>query len=348
MRAFHHPDQALHDPEVFMRFGRLVPAKDQPERTQRLLAALARRGVAVEAPEPVGLAPILRVHSPDYLRFLETLWPRWSALVEAGPVALPNTFPYWSGRPDWQSRPACPATGLTGQAGWYLGDLASAVGPHTWTSALRSAETAARAAEAVLAGENRVYALCRPSGHHARADRASGFCYLNNTAVAAQRLRQKFARVAILDVDAHHGDGTQQIFYLRDDVLTISLHADPADYYPFYTGYAGEIGQGAGGGCNLNLPLPHGSGAAAMRAALDQAVRRIASFGAQALVVALGFDAHRRDPLSVLAWDSEDFGAIGRSLRGLALPTLAVQEGGYALDVIGDCLEAFLAGWDEA
>ncbi len=144
------------------------------------------------------------------------------------------------------------------------------IGEHCWTSTPRSSETAVSGADAILAGEQAVYALCRPSGHHARADRATGFCYINNTAVAAQRLRSKFDKVAILDVDAHHGDGTQQIFYRRPDVLTISVHADPSNYYPFFTGYEDERGNGPGEGFNLNLPLVHGAAGAEMEAAVDR------------------------------------------------------------------------------
>jgi len=346
MRAFYHPDQALHDPLQFMRYGRLVAPKDLPARTEKLLQALASRGIAPEPPNAHGAAPALGVHTPAYVHFLSTIWERWAQLPDHGPEVWPNTFPYWSGRREDAARPPCPAEGVVGQVGWYLGDLSVPMGPRTWISTLRSCETAVSAADAVAAGEDPAYALCRPSGHHARADRASGFCYVNNTAVAAQRLRARFDRVAILDVDAHHGDGTQQIFYNRPDVLTVSIHADPVNYYPFFTGYIGEMGHGAGEGFNLNLPLPHGSGGDAMRAAVDSASRRIGDFGAQALVVALGFDAHRLDPIGVLKLEAEDFVEIGAQARALGLPTLIVQEGGYAIEAIGDCLAAFLEGFD--
>lgn len=345
MRAFYHPAQALHAPQQYMRFGRVVAPKDLPERTERLLAALARNGIAPEPPPPCGPAPLLAVHTEAFLHFLRTAWDLWQQLPpERGPEVWPATFPYWSGRPDQDARPPCPATGFLGQLGWYLGDLSVPVGPDTWRSAARSAATAVAGAEALLTGERLAYALCRPSGHHARADRASGFCYLNNTAIAAQHLRRGFGRVAILDVDAHHGDGTQQIFYRRADVLTVSLHADPDDYYPFYTGYAHECGDGPGKGANLNLPLAHGSGIAAMLTAIGTAAEAIRAFGAEALVVALGFDAHRDDPIGVLTLDARDFAAVGTAVRDLGLPTLAVQEGGYAIEAIGDCLDAFIAG----
>jgi acetoin utilization deacetylase AcuC-like enzyme len=344
VRAFHHPDQALHDPLQYMRLGRLVPPRDLPARTDRLLAALRSRGVEPELPAEHGTAAALTVHTPAYLRFLETAWDRWSALPDHGPEVWPNTFPYWSGRPEQAARPPCPAAGLVGQVGWYLGDLSAPIGPNTWLSSLRSSEVAASAADAVAAGEHQAYALCRPSGHHARADRATGFCYLNNSAVAAQRLLGRFAKVAVLDVDAHHGDGTQQIFYGRADVLTVSIHADPSDYYPFFTGYAHETGAGAGEGFNVNLPLSHGAGGEVFTATLEAASARIRDFGAQALVVALGYDAHRLDPIGVLRLETEDFSRIGAQVAALGLPTVVVQEGGYAIEAIGGCLAAFLDG----
>ena len=344
-RAFHHPDQALHDPQQYMRFGRVVPPKDLPERTERLLAAVRGRGIGVSAPEPCGLDPIHAVHAPHFVAFLQSAWDEWQALpAERGPEAWPSTFPYWSGRPNEDARPPCPSTGFLGRLGWYLGDLSVPVGPNCWTSTLRSAETAVAGADALIRGERLAYALCRPSGHHARADRASGFCYLNNSAIAAQRIAATGARVAILDVDAHHGDGTQQIFYRRGDVLTVSIHADPDSYYPFYTGYAHETGHGPGTGANLNLPLPHGSGIEAMERALDIALARIRDFGAEVLVVALGFDAHEEDPIGVLKLTSADFARVGAAIAAIGLPTLAVQEGGYAVDAIGSSLDAFLQG----
>lgn len=343
MRAFYDPDQALHSPQQFMRFGRIVSPKDLPERTEKLLEALSRNGISPERPAESGVTPMHGVHTPDYVTFLQTAWERWTELPDHGPEVWPNTFPYWSGRAETPTRPPCPAHGLVGQIGWYLGDLSVPLGPQSWRSILRSCETAVAAADAVTPG-HAVYALCRPSGHHARADRATGFCYINNTSVAAQRLRSRFARVAILDVDAHHGDGTQQIFYARDDVLTISIHADPDDYYPFFNGYAGETGFGAGLGFNLNLPLPHGSGGETFLQAVDAAIRRIESFRPDALVIALGYDAHRQDPIGVLKLEARDFAAIAGRVAALKLPTLVVQEGGYAIEVIGDCLDAFLTG----
>ncbi len=342
MRAFFDPAQSAHDPQQFMRFGRIVSPKDLPERTVQLAGALRGLGISIASPDTDHDAARRAVHTDGFLKFLETAWDRWRALPDHGPEVWPNTFPYWSGRPEDRARPDCPASHIVAESGWYLGDLAVAIGPHTWTSVRASTNTAVAAADAVVADRDVAYALCRPSGHHARADRASGFCFLNNTAIAAQRLRQTFDRVAILDVDAHHGDGTQQIFYSRPDVLTISVHADPANYYPFYTGYIDERGHGDGHGYNLNLPLPHGSTGEAMHAAVDRGIRAVQEFKAEALVVALGFDAHARDPIGVLKLASDDFAGIGSRVRALNLPTVVVQEGGYAIDAIADCLTAFL------
>ena len=346
MRAFYHPDQALHDPQQYMRFGKVVAPKDLPERTERLLGALKKHGITPEKPAAHGTDPVLAIHDAGFVKFLETAWARWQDLpAERGPEVWPSTLRYWGGRLDEDVRPPCRPSGFLGQLGWYLGDLSVPIGEHCWHSTLRSSETAVSAADAILAGERAVYSLCRPSGHHARADRATGFCYLNNTAIAAQRLRSKFGKVAILDVDAHHGDGTQQIFYRRNDVLTISVHADPSNYYPFFTGYADERGNGPGEGFNLNLPLAHGAGGAAMEAAVAEAGKAIRDFGAEVVVIALGYDAHKDDPIGVLKLEAADFGTIGRQVKGFGLPTLVVQEGGYAIEAIGDCLDAFLGGF---
>jgi acetoin utilization deacetylase AcuC-like enzyme len=336
----------MHDPQQYLRYGRVVAPKDLPERTARLLAALERHGITPERPASHGTGPVLEIHDAGFVRFLETAWARWQDLpAERGPEVWPSTFPYWSGRPEEAVRAPCRPTGFIGQLGWYLGDMSVPIGEHCWRSTLLSAETAVTAADAVIAGERAVYSLCRPSGHHARTDRATGFCYLNNTAIAAQRLRSKFGKVAILDVDAHHGDGTQQIFYRRDDVLTISVHADPSNYYPFYTGYEDERGNGPGEGFNLNLPLPHGAGGAEMAAAVDRSGEAIKAFGADVVVVALGYDAHRDDPIGVLKLDAADFGTIATKVKSFGLPTLVVQEGGYAIEAIGECLDAFLGGF---
>lgn len=342
MRAFFHPGQRGHDPQQFMRAGRIAAPKDVPARVDLLLAGLERKGIVPQGPAALAPGALEAVHPEAYLTFLATAYARWQKLPDPGPEVLPNVFPYWNAHPEAPRRPPCPSDHVIAQAGYYLGDLAVPIGAGTWEAVQASAASAVAAANAVMSGEDTAYALCRPSGHHARADRASGFCYVNNAAVAAECLRKAFDRVAVIDVDAHHGDGTQTIFYARDDVLTVSIHADPAAYYPFFTGYAHERGVDAGEGCNLNLLLAPGAGDAEITAATRSAVRAAMDFGAKALVVALGFDSHADDPIGVLKVSTRGFRAVGETLGALGLPTVIVQEGGYALPVLGDCLAEFL------
>ncbi|HQC95704.1 MAG TPA: histone deacetylase family protein [Aquabacterium sp.] len=347
MQAFFCPDQLLHTPQQFMRLGRLHKPADVPARAEALRDTLTRLGVPVHLPAEAGLDALQAVHSPAYLAYLATAFERWQALampgVEPGPEVLPNLGPALHVRRDL-ARGDCPSPSVVAQTGWYISDLACPIGPHTWRSILRAAHTALAAAEAVCAGAPRAYALCRPSGHHAQRDRAGGFCYVNNAAVATQRLVQRFGRVAVLDVDAHHGDGTQQIFYDRGDVLTVSTHADPDFYYPFYSGRADERGAGDGLGLNLNLPLAHGSGNAEFTAALDAGVAAVRAFQPAALVLCMGFDTFGDDPLSVLKLTHDAYRAVGQRVRGLGLPTVVVQEGGYMVEALGPGLQALLEG----
>jgi acetoin utilization deacetylase AcuC-like enzyme len=349
VKVFYSPQQLGHRPEQFMIAGRLVKNLEIPERAEKLVASLQRANYKLEAPrDDFGLDPIARVHDGGYLEFLRTAWERWSRLKNAGPEVLPNVHPYRGSDDEFAPRRPPRASSVIAQAGYYIGDLAAAIGPGTWDSALAAAQTALGAAEAVLAGEHSAYALCRPPGHHAAVDRAAGFCYLNNAAIAAEYLRSQFARVAILDVDAHHGDGTQAIFYRRADVQFVSIHTDPTAYYPFFSGYADEYGAGEGEGANLNIPLPPGTGDAEYLDALDDALEAVRAHHSQALVVSVGFDAHERDPLSMLKVTNDGYRRIGDGIASLKLPTVIVQEGGYGLDLLGNNAVSFLGGFNLA
>jgi acetoin utilization deacetylase AcuC-like enzyme len=200
----------------------------------------------------------------------------------------------------------------------------------------------------VLGGARVAYALCRPPGHHAFADMAGGFCYLNNVAIAAELARARHARVAILDVDVHAGNGTQGIFYERPDVFFVSLHGDPSGFYPFFAGYADERGRGAGEGATLNLPLPHGTGDTGFLAALERGLDAIRRVSPGFLLVSLGFDASGHDPLSVLKVTDAGFAEIARRVAALGLPTVLVQEGGYLSDQLGQHLATFLGSFEAA
>ncbi len=330
--------QRLHDPKSFLSSGAPQPNPEVPERIDRLLAGAAAAGLQQVKPEDHGPGPAAAVHSPEYLRFLQTIYERWQRIPEASAEVVPNIHP---DRRDF----SYPASAV-GQAGYHMADTACPISAQTWPSAYWSAQTAAHAAHLVREGDARaVYALSRPPGHHAFADLAGGFCFLNNSAIAAQTLRARHDRVAILDVDLHHGNGTQGIFYARDDVLTVSIHADPIRFYPFFWGHACERGEGPGLGRNLNLPLPRGSRDGAFLDALDVALERIAAFAPGAIVVALGLDAFEGDPFGGLAVSTDGFRRIGERCVSIETPAVIVQEGGYLCDALGDNLTAFLTGF---
>ncbi|SEN42009.1 histone deacetylase family protein [Halomonas caseinilytica] len=341
MRLFYHPDQERHAPEHFLLRGRPAPSPEGPVRAELLAQGLAEVGMSLTAPGIVDSerlrTRLARIHAPRYLDFLATIHERWQALPNAAEIVAPNVHPCGGGH----HYPRHPV----GQAGWHLHDMACPITADSFAGILASAASAQAAAEAVNGSEHHAYALCRPPGHHAGPERAGGFCFLNNAALAATVLRESFARVAIVDVDLHHGNGTQDIFYARRDVWTGSLHADPADFYPFFWGGAEETGEGEGEGANVNLPLPLGSGGRVFLDGLESLLARLADYEPQAMVVALGLDAHKADPLAGLALETGDFTAMGLQLAELDLPTVLVQEGGYPTDELGHNLAAFMAGF---
>lgn len=328
--------QRAHDPQFFLSSGAPQPCPEKPARVEALLGAVRDLGGPVVAPPDAGMGPILRVHPQRYVTFLQTIHSRWSRIPGASAEVIPNIHP--ANRTDGYPLSA------VGQAGFHQTDTSCPISAETWGAVYASAQTAIHGAD-LLAAQRAVYALCRPPGHHAFAELAGGFCYLNNSAIAAQRLTDAGRRVAILDVDLHHGNGTQGIFYDRADVLTVSIHAHPERYYPFFWGYPEERGAGAGLGANLNLCLERGTGDEGFMAALDKGMQAVADFGADTLVLALGLDAFEGDPFAGLAVTTPGFGRIGRAVAGLGLPTLIVQEGGYLCPELGANLAAVLAGF---
>jgi acetoin utilization deacetylase AcuC-like enzyme len=337
MLAFHHPDSALHAPKQFFRRGKLIPAPESPDRYRVLLASLAAGGHALREAVDQGIAPIAAVHDPAYLDFLQTAWARRSELDANAEELLTTQF----ARTQMHKR----SSGLINQLGYHTADTSTPIRVDTWRAVYGSAQAAIAAADAALL-EGASYALCRPPGHHAYADSAGGFCFLNNTAIAAQRMREKTdGTVAIIDVDVHHGNGTQGIFYRRDDVLTVSIHAETSNYFPLFAGYAEERGEGAGEGFNLNEPLEHGAGDAEVLAALDRAIKRVSAFRPAAIVVALGLDAAAEDPLGVFNVTRAGFAAMSRRIARIGAPTVLVQEGGYVCDALAGNLAAFLSAF---
>jgi acetoin utilization deacetylase AcuC-like enzyme len=330
-------DHAAHDPDRFTVPGDARAYWEVPARADALAGALIAGGLAMKPAGDHGLAPIARVHDAGYLSFLQTAFARWQALPGAGPILRGQAYAvrHKGRRPD----------AVAGQAGWYLASPSAPIVAATWTAALGSAHAAIDAADVVISNERYAYALCRPPGHHAHTDMAGGFCYLNNAAVAAQRMLDAGAgSVAILDFDVHHGNGTQQIFYERDDVHYVSVHGDPAGLYPWFAGYADETGAGRGLGWNLNLPLPAGARNEAFTAAVGQGLDAIAGKRPAALIVSVGFDAQQGDPAANLSVDAAGFETVGRQVAALDLPTVLIQEGGYLVERLGRNLTAFLTG----
>ena len=335
MKAFLDPRQALHDPQHFMANGSIRPNPEVPARIDVLKLGAEAAGCIFEAPVDHGLGPIAALHSPEYLTFLQTAHARWRRIEGASPEVIPNIHP--AARTDSYPK------SVLGQAGFHQADTACPISGGTWQAAYWSAQSALSAADAVGGGATASYALSRPPGHHAFADLAGGFCFLNNAAIAAEALRAGGLRPAILDVDVHHGNGTQGLYYARADVLTVSIHADPMRFYPFFWGHAHERGEGAGLGCNLNLPLPRGTEEAAYMETLATALQTIRSFGADVIVVALGLDAHENDPFQGLRLTTPGFARIAQAIAATGLPLLIVQEGGYMSDDLGRNLTAFLS-----
>jgi len=337
MKVVYNEAQKRHYPKNFVASGVITQNPEMPERADRLLAGALEAGLEHELTIDQGLDPISAVHSPEYVEFLMSAHLRWSHRSNASAEVIPNVHPvrYAGGYP----------RSVDGQAGYHMADTACPISAETWEAVALSASTAVQASRLVLDGAASVYALSRPPGHHAYADMAGGFCYVNNSGVAAQVLRSFYDRVAILDVDLHHGNGTQGMFYGRADVLTVSLHCDPARFYPFFWGYEQERGEGPGYGYNKNLPLPRHAPDDVFLEALDRGIDRIRAYSPGALVVALGLDAYEGDPFGGLGVTTDGFPRIAEKIAELRLPTVIVQEGGYLCDDLGRNLTSFLTGF---
>ncbi|MVO18634.1 histone deacetylase family protein [Parasedimentitalea huanghaiensis] len=340
MKAILDNRQWHHDPKHFMANGKILPNPEQPRRIEVLQGGAEAAGCEFEAPDDAGLGPIAAVHTSEYLTFLQNIYRRWQYIDGAGDEVIPNIHP--ARRNDGYPKSA------TGQSGYHQADTACPIAQGTWEAAYWSAQSAITGADHVIGGNQSAYVLSRPPGHHAFGDMAGGFCFLNNSAIAAERLRTTGLRPAIVDVDVHHGNGTQGIFYERDDVMTASIHADPDRFYPFFWGHAQERGEGRGLGCNLNLALARGTDDEGFLKALGTALERVSMHGADVLVVALGLDASIDDPFQGLAVTQDGFARIGVALAGLGLPVLFVQEGGYLSDSLGINLTRVLDGYQTA
>ncbi len=339
MKIFYSETHRRHEPpfEVFDG-GLRVPYLENPDRMDKILTALHTVDWAdIHTPTDFGLDPILAVHDKEYLDFLASAWTEWLATVpQDSSTLLPATFAL-------RRHPHKPKS-LLGRAGYYMMDLSACIVEGTYQASLASANCALSAAESVVNGQRSAFALCRPPGHHAGKDYAGGYCFINNAAVAANLLSQK-GSVAVLDVDYHCGNGTQDIFYDRADVLTISIHADPDYEYPSYIGFADERGEGRGLGYHHNFPLPAGTDDTAYLETLGQALQKIREFKPAYLVVSAGMDIYADDPLGRIKVTTEGIGEIAKSIADLELPTVIIMEGGYANAALGKNILAFLSAF---
>lgn len=324
---------------------------EEPERGDVLRDGLAQAGaIVVDAPD-LGRGPILAVHDPDFVDFMARVYPAWVAAGHLTDPGQPHVVGYLFANPGYAARYRAgrrPAT-IRAELGLYAMDTMTLMGEGTFDAAAAAVHASVHAADLVSAGADAAFAAIRPPGHHAGPAFFGGSCYFNNAAAAAQRLRESgVGRVAIVDIDAHQGNGTQEIFWSRDDVLYASVHVDPADgWFPHLVGYADERGGGAGEGWNHNEPIPAGSGDERWLAALDALIESVERHGSDALVVSLGVDAAEHDPAAPLMITPDGFRAAGAALAGLDLPTVFVQEGGYDLTrlvpLVLDVLSSFEA-----
>ncbi len=337
MKVIYSETHRLHAPPYEFTGGGMTPYSEAPARADAILRALRERGFAdVIVPRAYPLDPILTVHDADYLHYLERIHAAWVASGKPASGVIPDTFAVraMGGRPKE----------LRNQDGYYCFDAQTPIVEGTYRAALASAHGALTGADLLLSGASAAYALCRPPGHHAGRDLYGGYCYLNNAALAAARLGRE-ERVAVLDVDYHHGNGTQEVFYGSGRVLFISIHADPNRAYPFFSGFADERGTGAGRGFNHNFPLPPRVGDGEYLEVLGRAMEIVRGFAPGFLVVSLGVDTFRDDPLGDFDLSAEAFCRMGERLAQARLPTLLVQEGGYNVERMGACVANVLEGF---
>lgn len=341
METIYTEKHRLRDAQTELFGGQLVYPHERPSRAEFIVKRVRQVGLGpVSAPDDFGMDPILAVHDAGFLTFLQKAWEEWQAEGFKG-EAIPTVWPA-------RRMSSRVPTFIEGRLGYYALSCETAISAGTWEAAYASAQVALTGADRIYTGARSAFALCRPPGHHAAIDMFGGFCFLNNAAVAAQYLLDKGAkRIAILDVDFHHGNGTQDIFEARDDVLFLSIHGDPMDTYPHFLGHADETGSGKGAGFTVNYPLPPDTGFATWRAALKDALDRVAAFAPEAVVISLGVDTFESDPISFFKLKSDDFTTYGTDIAALNLPTLFVMEGGYDVAEIGINTVNVLQGFEK-
>ena len=343
MKTVYSDLNRLHFPQGELFGGKMVTPFDRPERCERILDELKLRGYTeILEPGELDFDLVNGVHAPELVNFLADAWQQWKHLGMDGD-AVPNCFP--ARRMHTDRIPEC----IEGKLAYYCLSTDTAITSETWTSVKSSAACAVKAQQTV-AKDGTAFALCRPPGHHAASSMYGAYCFLNNAAIAVQGfLRDGAGRVALLDIDFHHGNGSQDIFYERDDVLYASLHGQPEYVYPYFLGFCDERGAGAGEGFNFNMPMPPGTDSATWLQSLRDAIRVIAEYSPDAVVVSHGVDTFKDDPMSFFTIHSDDYIRCGKIIGRLKLPTLFVLEGGYAMDTVGintvNVLDGFYSTW---
>ncbi len=340
MKTVYSEQHHLRDAKSELYGGELVQPFERPSRAEFVIDAIRESGLGeIVSPDSYSLEPVLAVHDAEYVAFLGTVWEEWQKAGYKGEV-IANV---WPAR---RMRSHVPRF-IEGKVGYYALAAETSISDGTWEAALAAKDVALTGAQSLLNGESATFSLCRPPGHHAARDLYGGYCFLNNAAIAAQYLRDNAAeRVAVLDIDFHHGNGTQDIFYDRDDVLFCSLHGDPEEAFPYFLGYADETGAGPGAGYNRNYPMPPGTSFSIWRECLVDALARIKAYSPQYLVVSLGVDAFENDPISFFKLASTDFLTTGQLIGDINIPTLFVMEGGYDIDEVGINVVNVLKGFN--
>jgi acetoin utilization deacetylase AcuC-like enzyme len=344
MKVVYTPAHLRHDPHVEFETSQAHSPFEHIGRAEKIretLAADAR--FEFLPPTEWGTAPIEAVHHPGLVKFIAEGHRLYTAEHPGVREVVPDVF-YRPALRDKMS-PGREPQSINGRIGYWCFETTTPLTEGTYEAARGAVDTALTATQLVLSGEGAAYGLCRPPGHHATADLYGGYCFFNNAAVAAHHVATTTGtKVTILDVDYHHGNGTQQIFYDRDDVQYVSLHGDPARAYPYSVGFADETGTGRGLGYNHNVPMPLRADDQQYVAALASACERIAAFGPSLLIVSLGLDTYITDPISDLAVTTEGMRMSGEVVRQLGLPTVVLQEGGYDVNALGDNVQAWLTG----
>jgi acetoin utilization deacetylase AcuC-like enzyme len=347
MRVVYDPSHVLHDPAVEVQYGVPMPMYEVPARVESIRRALlADDQFTFVEPATHGLGPVLAVHHQGLVQFLADAWSLWRAQGGSGAPMAPQFMPDTVLHPAMREGmgPAPEPSGAIGRIGYWCWETMTPLVPGSYQAACAAADVALTAADLLLAGEPAVYGLARPPGHHCPRAAFGGYGLFNYSAAAIAYLADRIGSVAVLDVDYHHGNGTQQIFYHRADVLYVSVHADPDRAFPYFIGWADERGAGPGEGFNLNLPLPAGCTNDRYLAALETALDRITDFGAAAVVVSLGLDTYGQDPIGDFALTTDIYHEVGRRTARLGLPTLVLQEGGYFLPKLGENARTWLRG----